>query len=48
MIDEDVYPILTIESCLEKRCALGGVAPNQVEYAISQAEKRLEKRYSRE
>ncbi|KXF82768.1 argininosuccinate lyase [Enterovibrio coralii] len=47
VIDEDVYPILTIESCLEKRCALGGVAPNQVEYAISQAEKRLEKRYSR-
>ncbi|CZF84541.1 argininosuccinate lyase [Grimontia kaedaensis] len=46
VIDEDVYPILTIESCLEKRCALGGVAPNQVEYAISQAEKRLEKRYS--
>lgn len=39
-------PYLTIESCLEKRCALGGVAPNQVEYAISQAEKRLEKRYS--
>ncbi|MBV7298787.1 argininosuccinate lyase [Enterovibrio paralichthyis] len=46
VIDEDVYPILTIDSCLEKRCALGGVAPNQVEYAISQAEKRLEKRYS--
>ena len=46
VIDEDVYPILTIESCLDKRCALGGVAPNQVEFAISQAEKRLEKRYS--
>eukprot|EP00095_Tigriopus_kingsejongensis_P003403 maker-scaffold166_size294552-snap-gene-1.49 protein:Tk03403 transcript:maker-scaffold166_size294552-snap-gene-1.49-mRNA-1 annotation:"bifunctional argininosuccinate lyase n-acetylglutamate synthase" len=46
VIDEDVYPILTIESCLEKRSALGGVAPTQVEYAISQAEKRLDKRYS--
>ena len=46
VIDEDVYPILTIESCLEKRCALGGVAPNQVDFAIDQAEKRLEKRYS--
>ncbi|AMG30406.1 argininosuccinate lyase [Grimontia hollisae] len=46
VIDDDVYPVLTIDSCLEKRCALGGVAPNQVEYAISQAEKRLEKRYS--
>nr|WP_086937759.1 argininosuccinate lyase [Thaumasiovibrio occultus] len=46
VIDNDVYPILTIESCLEKRCALGGVAPQQVEYAIDQAGKRLEKRYS--
>ena len=48
VIDEDVYPILTIESCLDKRCALGGVAPNQVDYAIGQVEKRLEKRYSPE
>ncbi|PSB88438.1 argininosuccinate lyase [Photobacterium damselae subsp. damselae] len=46
VISEDVYPILTIDSCLEKRCALGGVAPNQVDYAIGQAEKRLEQRYS--
>ncbi len=46
VIDEDVYPILTIDSCLDKRCALGGVAPNQVDYAIGQVEKRLEKRYS--
>ncbi len=46
VIEEDVYPILTIQSCLDKRCALGGVAPNQVDYAIEQVEKRLEKRYS--
>ncbi|WP_413112774.1 argininosuccinate lyase [Thaumasiovibrio sp. DFM-14] len=46
VIEEDVYPILTIDSCLEKRCALGGVAPNQVDFALEQAEKRLEKRYS--
>ncbi|WP_087020243.1 argininosuccinate lyase [Thaumasiovibrio subtropicus] len=46
VIEDDVYPILTIESCLEKRCALGGVAPNQVAYAIESAEQRLEQRYS--
>ncbi|MFD2177015.1 argininosuccinate lyase [Veronia pacifica] len=46
VIEDDVYPILTIESCLEKRCALGGVASDQVSYAISEAEKRLESRYS--
>lgn len=46
VIEEDVYPILTIESCLEKRCALGGVAPFQVEYAINQAQSRLTQRYS--
>ncbi|UJF19230.1 argininosuccinate lyase [Vibrio sp. SS-MA-C1-2] len=48
VIDNDVYPILTIESCLEKRSALGGVAPNQVDYAVEQAEKRIEARYSSE
>ncbi|KAE8176881.1 argininosuccinate lyase [Photobacterium carnosum] len=46
VIENDVYSILTIESCLDKRCALGGVAPNQVDYAIGQAERRLDKRYS--
>ncbi|MEL6116202.1 argininosuccinate lyase [Photobacterium sp. SP02] len=46
VIAEDVYPILTIESCLEKRCALGGVAPNQVDHAIAQTEKRLSKRHA--
>ncbi|MCG7496910.1 argininosuccinate lyase [Vibrio sp. Of7-15] len=46
VIDEDVYDILTIESCLEKRCALGGVAPKQVAYAVEQAQQRLEDRDS--
>ncbi|WP_217518512.1 argininosuccinate lyase [Vibrio metschnikovii] len=44
VIEEDVYAILTIESCLEKRSALGGVAPSQVAYAVEEAEKRLAKR----
>ncbi|QXO17622.1 MULTISPECIES: argininosuccinate lyase [Vibrio] len=44
VIEEDVYAILTIDSCLEKRSALGGVAPHQVAYAVEQAEKRLAKR----
>jgi argininosuccinate lyase/amino-acid N-acetyltransferase len=43
VIGEDVYEILTIDSCLDKRCALGGVAPTQVTYAVEQAEKRLGK-----
>ncbi|WP_187985273.1 argininosuccinate lyase [Vibrio metschnikovii] len=44
VIEDDVYTILTIESCLEKRSALGGVAPSQVAYAVEEAEKRLAKR----
>ncbi|MCG3722147.1 argininosuccinate lyase [Vibrio cincinnatiensis] len=44
VIEDDVYAILTIESCLEKRSALGGVAPHQVAYAVDEAEKRLAKR----
>lgn len=46
MIEDDVYDILTIESCLEKRCALGGVSPHQVAYAVEQADKRLSQRDS--
>ena len=34
----------SIESCLEKRSALGGVSPQQVAYAVDQAEKRLAQR----
>ncbi len=40
LIEQDVYPLLTIESCLEKRCALGGVAPKQVAHALQQAQAR--------
>lgn len=44
VIESDVYDILTIESCLEKRSALGGVSPQQVQFAVEQAHKRLEQR----
>ncbi len=44
VIEDDVYQILTIESCLEKRSALGGVAPKQVAYAVEQAKLRLSER----
>ncbi|SHO57713.1 argininosuccinate lyase [Vibrio quintilis] len=44
VIDEDVYEILTIESCLSKRSALGGVSPAQVAHAVEQAENRLGQR----
>ncbi|HCM1438373.1 TPA: argininosuccinate lyase [Vibrio parahaemolyticus] len=46
VIDNDVYDILTIESCLEKRSALGGVSPKQVAYAVDQADKLLAQRDS--
>ncbi|GAA5792973.1 argininosuccinate lyase [Vibrio cholerae] len=41
LIEQDVYPILTIESCLEKRCALGGVSSKQVAHALQQAQARV-------
>ncbi|RJK86926.1 argininosuccinate lyase [Vibrio cholerae] len=41
LIEQDVYPVLTIESCLEKRCALGGVSPKQVAHALQQAQARV-------
>ncbi|MFW7526503.1 argininosuccinate lyase [Vibrio ostreicida] len=43
-VEEDVYDILTISSCLDKRSALGGVSPKQVAYAVAQAESRLVRR----
>ena len=46
LIEDDVYPILTIESCLEKRSALGGVASEQVADALEQVERRLTQRAS--
>ena len=42
VIDEDVYPILSLESCLEKRCAKGGINPERVAEAIRVAKERLE------
>lgn len=41
VIDSDVYVALSLESCLEKRCAKGGVAPEQVAVAIAEAKQRL-------
>ena len=47
VIDSDVYAVLTIESCLAQRNALGGVAPQQVAFALGQAEQRLAQRENR-
>ncbi len=44
VIEEDVYEILTIDSCLHKRSALGGVAPHQVAHAVEQAQRRFAQR----
>ncbi|WP_307745071.1 argininosuccinate lyase [uncultured Pantoea sp.] len=41
VIDDDVYPILALQSCLDKRNAQGGVSPQQVARAISEAKQRL-------
>ncbi|MDL4913188.1 MAG: argininosuccinate lyase [Enterobacterales bacterium endosymbiont of Blomia tropicalis] len=40
-IEEDVYPTLALQSCLDKRNAQGGVSPQQVAYAITEAKQRL-------
>ena len=40
-IGEDVYPILSLQSCLDKRAAQGGVSPQQVASAIAAAKARL-------
>ncbi|MEG9498607.1 argininosuccinate lyase [Mannheimia indoligenes] len=40
-INDDVYPILSLESCLEKRCAKGGVNPQRVAEAIAVAKASL-------
>ncbi|MFO6424840.1 argininosuccinate lyase [Motilimonas sp. KMU-193] len=44
VIEADVYPVLTLEATLAARQAQGGVAPEQIEFALSAAEKRLNKR----
>lgn len=41
VIGEDVYPILALQSCLDKRNAQGGVSPQQVARAIGNAKQRL-------
>ncbi|TPE10623.1 argininosuccinate lyase [Pantoea vagans] len=41
VIDDDVYPILALQSCLDKRNAQGGVSPQQVARAISDVKQRL-------
>ena len=43
-ISDDVYPILTIESILAKRSALGGVSLDRIKEAISFMENYLENR----
>ena len=42
VIEEDVYPVLSLQSCLDKRNARGGVAPQQVALAIREAQARLQ------
>ncbi|MGC6389528.1 argininosuccinate lyase [Ewingella sp. S1.OA.A_B6] len=41
VIGDDVYPILELQSCLDKRAAKGGVSPEQVALAIGEAKARL-------
>ncbi|WP_114194756.1 argininosuccinate lyase [Edaphovirga cremea] len=41
VIGEDVFPILSLQSCLDKRAAKGGVSPRQVAQAIADARQRL-------
>ena len=41
VIGDDVYPILALQSCLDKRAAKGGVSPQQVALAITEAKIRL-------
>ncbi|PSJ41129.1 argininosuccinate lyase [Zobellella taiwanensis] len=44
LIEDDVYPRLSLESSLASRCALGGASPDQVEFALTSAERRLTQR----
>ncbi|HDR1334892.1 TPA: argininosuccinate lyase [Pasteurella multocida] len=41
VVEEDVYQILSLQSCLDKRCAKGGVSPLRVAEAIAEAKARL-------
>ncbi|AGH80279.1 bifunctional argininosuccinate lyase/N-acetylglutamate synthase [Psychromonas sp. CNPT3] len=41
LIEDDVYSVLTLQSTLNARKALGGVAPEQIAFALDEAERRL-------
>lgn len=41
VVSDDVYEILSLQSCLAKRCARGGVSPLRVAEAIAEAKVRL-------
>ncbi|WP_094751462.1 argininosuccinate lyase [Psychromonas sp. CD1] len=41
LIENDVYIVLMLQSILNARKALGGVAPEQIEFALKEAEHRL-------
>lgn len=41
VVSDDVYEILSLQSCLDKRCAKGGVSPLRVAEAIQAAKVRL-------
>lgn len=41
VIDDDVYPVLALTSCLAQRKAKGGVEPEQIAQAIAKAKQRL-------
>ena len=41
VVGDDVYEILSLQSCLDKRCAKGGVSPLRVAEAIAEAKIRL-------
>ncbi|MDG2916928.1 argininosuccinate lyase [Bisgaard Taxon 10/6] len=40
-VSDDVYEILSLQSCLDKRCAKGGVSPARVAEAIAEAKQRI-------
>ena len=41
VVGDDVYEILSLQSCLDKRCAKGGVSPLRVAEAIAEVKIRL-------
>ncbi len=41
VVGDDVYEILSLQSCLDKRCAKGGVSPLRIAEAIQEAKVRL-------